>query len=239
MKRRIEQLRNELRTLASVNPGAINEYHELLERYTFLTTQADDLRRGADSLRQVIVELHKTMKRLFEETFKAVAAEFQVYFRTLFGGGTARLTLTDPRDFTQTGIEIAAQPPGKRLQNLALLSGGERALTGVALLFAILKVNPTPICVLDEVDAALDESNIGRFCGALRVLSERTQFIIITHNRGTMEIANTLYGVTLVEGGASRVISLRLSDIEMLTNRTNSSSGANGAHSPVPLAASK
>lgn len=214
IKRRIDQLKGGLKSLASVSPRAIEEYEEALTRYNFLTEQAEDLRRGAESLRQVIAELHKTMKRRFEETFKAVASEFQTYFRTLFGGGTARLTLTDPHDFVQTGVEIVVQPPGKRPQNLAALSGGERALTGVALLFAILKVNPTPVCVLDEVDAALDEANIGRFCVALRGLAEETQFIIITHNRGTMEIANALYGVSMREVGVSRIVSLRLTDVE-------------------------
>ncbi len=230
IKRRIDQLKSELRTLVSVNPQAIEEYQEALSRYTFLTNQARDLQLAAESLQRVIAELHKTMKKRFEETFKAVAAEFQAYFQTLFGGGTARLTLTAPGDFTQTGIDIVAQPPGKRLQNLALLSGGERALTGVALMFALLKINPAPICVLYEVDAALDEANISRFCNALIGLSRNTQFIVITHNRGTMETADALYGVSMAEGGVSKVISLRLSDIQAKPDPQLAMASSNSLH---------
>ena len=153
------------------------------------------------------------MHARFAATFEAVGREFRRHFTTLFGGGTARLTLTDPDDFAETGVEIVAQPPGKRLQSLALLSGGERALTATALLFAILTVNPTPFCVLDEVDAALDDANVGRFTEALRVIAERTQFIVITHNKGTMEMASSLYGVSMSADGASQVLSLKLEDI--------------------------
>ena len=210
LKRRLDQLRGQIRALGAVNPNAIAEYEEALSRYTFLTTQADDLQQAVKSLRTVIAELDELMRRRFEETFQAVAAEFKRYFTTLFAGGTARLVLTDPDDPQATGVEIIAQPPGKRLQSLALLSGGERALTAVALLFALLSVSPTPFCLLDEVDAALDEANIGRFCEVLQSLTQRTQFIVITHNRGTMEIADALYGVSMGEDSVSRVLSLKL-----------------------------
>ncbi|MBI4317959.1 MAG: chromosome segregation protein SMC [Chloroflexi bacterium] len=210
LKRHIDQIREKLRVLQGVNPRAVEEYEEALARYDFLTSQARDLQQAANSLRQIILELRKTMKAKFEETFRSVANRFREYFVTLFGGGTARLVLTDPKDISQTGVEIVAQPPGKRMQSLAALSGGERALSAVALLFAILKVNPTPVCVLDEVDAALDESNVARFCEALKGLAERTQFIVITHNRGTMEIADGLYGISMTDSCTSRVLSLRL-----------------------------
>jgi len=150
------------------------------------------------------------MEREFERTFQAVAAQFKEYFSTLFGGGTARLELTDPDDLTHTGVEIVARPPGKRAQSLALLSGGERSLTAIALIFAILKVSPTPFCVLDEVDAMLDEANIGRFRTLLKELAESTQFVVITHNRGTIEAADTIYGVSMGADSVSQVVSLKL-----------------------------
>jgi chromosome segregation protein len=213
LKRRVDSLRGQLRHLGAVNPNAVAEYEETLKRYTFLATQSEDLDKAVKSLKTVIGELDDLMRKRFEITFDAVAREFRRYFTTLFGGGTARLSLTDPDDLAETGIEIVAQPPGKRLQNLALLSGGERALTATALLFAIITVNPTPFCVLDEVDAALDDANVGRFTQALRTLAQHTQFIVITHNKGTMEIASSLYGVSMAADSTSQVLSLKLEDI--------------------------
>ncbi len=213
LKKRVDGLRGQLRHLGLVNPNAVTEYDETLKRYTFLTTQSDDLDKAVKSLRTVIAELDELMRTRFETTFEAVAKEFRRYFVTLFGGGTARLTLTDPDDLAETGVDIVAQPPGKRLQNLALLSGGERALTATALLFAILTVNPTPFCVLDEVDAALDDANVGRFRDALRLMGQRTQFLVITHNKGTMETATAMYGVTMATDGSSQVLSLKLEDL--------------------------
>jgi chromosome segregation protein len=210
LRRRIDHLRKQVKSLGAINPDAVAEYEETLGRYTFLTSQVQDLQQAARSLRTVIAELDALMQRRFEETFTAVAEEFKRCFVTLFNGGTAKLVLTDPEEPMSTGIEIIAQPPGKRLQSLALLSGGERALTAAALLFAILTINPTPFCFLDEVDAALDEANVGRFCDVLRALCRRTQFIIITHNRATMEMADAMYGVSLGDDGVSRVISLQL-----------------------------
>lgn len=213
LKRRVDGLRGQLRHLGLVNPNAVAEYEEALQRYAFLASQSEDLEKAVRSLRSVIAELDELMRTRFETTFEAVGREFRRYFTTLFGGGSARLTLTDPDDLAETGIEIVAQPPGKRLQSLALLSGGERALTATALLFAILTVNPTPFCVLDEVDAALDDANVTRFCDALRGLAQRTQFIVITYNKGTMEIASSLYGVSMAADSTSQVISLKLEDI--------------------------
>jgi len=158
----------------------------------------------------VIAELDEVLRREFHTTFKEVAARLKENFGRLFGGGSARLTLTDPDDISITGIEISAQPPGKRPQTLALLSGGERALTAVSLIFSILEVNPPPFCILEEVDAMLDEANVGRFRQALEALNRRTQFIVITHNRGTIQAANTIYGVSMGDDSVSQVVSLRL-----------------------------
>ena len=213
LEEEIRQLRAQIKRLGPVNPNAPAEYEEILERYRFLTAQAGDLEEAAGDLRQVIGELDELMKRDFKETFEAVRREFEEYFVSLFGGGAAELVLTEPDNLMETGVDIVARPPGRRKQSLAMLSGGERALTAVALIFAILKTSPTPFCFLDEVDATLDESNVGRFRDALQELSKRTQFIIITHNRGTVEVADTIYGVSMGEDSISRVISLKLDEI--------------------------
>lgn len=212
LEEEIGHLRTQIKELGSVNPNAVAEYEEVLERYNFLTTQAEDLEQAAQDLRQVIKELDELMEKDFRATFEAVRKEFKDYFVSLFGGGTADLVLTEPNDLMETGVDIIARPPGRREQSLALLSGGERALTAVALIFAILKTCPTPFCFLDEVDATLDEANVGRFREALQELSERTQFIVITHNRSTIEIADTIYGISMGEDGVSKVISLKLND---------------------------
>jgi chromosome segregation protein len=154
------------------------------------------------------------METSFRETFSAIAEEFKSTFQMLFGGGSAKLVLTDPEDIGQTGIEVIARPPGKKQQGLALLSGGERSLTAAALMFAILKVKPPPFCILDETDAALDEANVGRFRDALKSLSGNIQFVIITHNRGTIEAADTIYGISMGSDSASRAISLKLENVE-------------------------
>lgn len=206
----IGRLKAQIRDIGPVNPNAPAEYDEVLGRYDFLTTQAGDLEEAAMDLRQVIGELDELMERDFRETFEAVRKEFKEYFVSLFGGGAADLVLTEPDDLMETGVEIITRPPGRREQTLALLSGGERALTAAALIFAILKVSPTPFCFLDEVDATLDEANVGRFREALQELAERTQFIVITHNRGTVEVADTIYGISMGEDSGSRVISLKL-----------------------------
>jgi chromosome segregation protein len=215
----IHQIKAQLRRMGAVNLGAPDEYAEVLDRHTFLTTQASDLEEAALSLREVVAELDELMQREFLETFKAVAERFKGNFTQLFGGGSARLVLTDPDNVTLTGVEIVARPPGKRQQTLALLSGGERSLTAVALIFALLEVSPPPFCVLDEVDAMLDEANVQRFRGALEGLSRQTQFIVITHNLGTIQAADTIYGVSIGEDSVSQVVSLRLDGDRIATPR--------------------
>ena len=210
LEKEIRRVRNQLKYMGTVNPNAPQEYDELKARHTFLTEQASDAQHAIEKLNTAIAELDAIMRQKFQETFKAVSVEFTKFFTLLFNGGTARLELTDPENITQTGIDVTAKPPGKRAAHLAMLSGGERALTATALLFAILKVSPTPFCVLDEVDAALDEANVGRFRDALRTLAQGTQFIVITHNRTTMESADAVYGITMSDDGVSQAISLRL-----------------------------
>jgi chromosome segregation protein len=211
---RTAQLQGRLRRMGPVNALAPAEYATLLERHTFLNDQLADVRTASAMLREAIQELEDMMDTQFDRTFSAVAREFSAAFTQLFGGGTARLALVGSEENgdgrpTRRGIEIVAQPPGKRQLHLQLLSGGERALTAGALLFAILKHQPRPFCMLDEVDAALDESNVVRFREALKELARDTQFIVITHNRGTVEAADTLYGITMGEDSGSRVLSLR------------------------------
>jgi chromosome segregation protein len=210
LEEEIHQIKAQVRRMGAVNPNAPDEYAEVLDRYTFLTTQATDLEEAARSLREVIAELDDMMRREFLATFELVASHFKDNFVELFGGGTARLVLTDTEDVSLTGVEIIVRPPGKRQQTLALLSGGERSLTAVALIFALLEVSPPPFCVLDEVDAMLDEANVKRFRSALQALSEHTQFIVITHNRGTIQAADTIYGVSMGDDSVSQVVSLRL-----------------------------
>lgn len=214
LEKEIRKLRNQLKYMGAVNPNAPQEYDELKTRHEFLTEQAEDARHAIESLHKAIAELDEIMHRRFEETFNAINVEFGEFFPVLFNGGTARLELTQPDDLTQTGIDIIAKPPGKRATHLAMLSGGERALTAAALLFAILKVSPTPFCVMDEVDAMLDEANVGRFRDVLRSLTKETQFIVITHNRVTMESADAVYGITMGDDGVSQAISLRLDGTE-------------------------
>ena len=205
--------RAQLRRMGAVNPEAQQEFKSVKERHVFLTTQMEDLHKAEADLRQVIAELDELTRREFQKTFDAVAEEFHVIFHRLFGGGAARLTLTDPDNLTETGIDIEARLPGRREQGLSLLSGGERSLTAIALVFALLKVSPTPVCVMDEVDAMLDEANVGRFRDLLLELSKETQFIIITHNRNTVQAADFIYGVTMGRDSASQIISLKLDEI--------------------------
>jgi chromosome segregation protein len=190
-----------------------SEYQSVKERFDFLTTQVADLRKADADLRQVISELDELMRKEFRKTFDAVAAEFKGMFTRLFGGGSAKLILSDAENPTEAGIDIEARLPGRREQGLSLLSGGERSLTAVALVCSLLKVSPTPFCVMDEVDAMLDEANVGRFRDLLVELSNRTQFVVVTHNRNTVQAANVIYGVTMGRDSASQVISLRLDEI--------------------------
>jgi chromosome segregation protein len=210
LEEELSRLRAQIRRLGPVNPTAPEEYKETVERYNFLQEQSGDLLEASESLHKIIAELDGLIEHAFRQTFEAVAAEFTETFKSLFGGGHARLELSEPDDLAKTGVDIVAQPPGKRLQALASLSGGERALTAVALIFSVLKVSPTPFCILDEVDAMLDEANVGRFRSLLESLSEFTQIVIITHNRGTVLSADTVYGVSMGGDSISQVYSIRL-----------------------------
>jgi chromosome segregation protein len=210
LEQEMQLLKTRLRRLGAINPNAPDEYAEVRERHDFLTEQSADLEAASAKLRQTVAELDELMEAAFRETFEAVATKFSEMFTTLFNGGAARLELTDPDDLMNTGIDIVARPPGKRGQRLALLSGGERALTASALLFALLHVSPTPFCVFDEVDAMLDEANTGRFRMLLEELSQQTQFIVITHNRVTVEVADTIYGVSMGADAVSQVVSLKM-----------------------------
>ncbi len=210
--------RTQVRRMGPINPEAKQEFDRESERYSFMRAQIDDLRKAEEDLKHVISELDELTRQEFSKTFDAVDKQFRVLFTRLFGGGSARLSLTDPNNLVETGIEIEARLPGRREQGLALLSGGERSLTAVALVFALLKVSPTPVCVMDEVDAMLDEANVGRFRDLLQELSRDTQFVVITHNRNTVQVADVIYGITMGRDSASQMISLRLDQVtdEML-----------------------
>lgn len=215
-KNKVARIKQAIEQLGTVNLGAIEEYERISERYDFLTVQKNDLVQAKETLHEVIAEMDEEMKRRFDETFTQIKAEFSVVFQELFGGGQAELKLSDPQNLLETGVEVIAQPPGKKLKHLGLLSGGERALTAIALLFSILRVRPVPFCILDEVEAALDEVNVVRFAKYVKKYSGKTQFIVITHRKGTMEEADVLYGVTMQESGVSRLVSVRLEDTEEL-----------------------
>jgi chromosome segregation protein len=223
----VREMRARLSRVSNVNPEAPKEYAETAGRHDYLLTQSADLEAAIADMRKVIRELDDIMEKELHLTFAAVSTAFVEFFQSLFSGGTAKLVLADPSDITNSGIEIVARPPGKRPQSLALLSGGERTLTALALVFAILRVSPTPFCVLDEVDAALDEANVDRFRHTLEGLSADTQFIIITHNRRTLEGTNAIYGITMGTDGASRIISLRF-DGEQIVRRADAVAGGAG-----------
>ena len=213
LAQQIRDLRTQIRRLEPVNPGAKEEYDELAERHGFLSAQMEDLERASANLRQIIAELDEMMDTMFRTTFQSIAKEFTRMFDLLFNGGTAKLLPLDDDEGNIAGVEITARPPGKRTSGLGMLSGGERTLTAVALLFAVMRVSPTPFCILDEVDAMLDEANVGRFRAMLDELARDTQFIVVTHNRGTVEVADTIYGVSMGDDGVSQVLSLSLEDL--------------------------
>ncbi|MBA4538114.1 chromosome segregation protein SMC [Bacillus aquiflavi] len=215
-RQKVKLIKLSIDELGTVNLGAIDEYNRVSERFEFLLAQKNDLEEAKDTLFQVIDEMDEEVKKRFVQTFSDIRLHFEAVFQTLFGGGRADLQLTDPNNLLTTGVEIVAQPPGKKLQNLSLLSGGERALTAIVLLFSILKVRPVPFCVLDEVEAALDEANVQRFSQYLKRYSSETQFIVITHRKGTMEEADVLYGITMQESGVSKLVSVRLEDTKEL-----------------------
>ena len=210
IKKDVARIRDEIRRLGSVNVNAIEDYKELLERHTFLTTQYTDLVKAEETLEGIIQELDEGMRKQFTEKFQDIQREFDKAFKELFGGGKGTLELAEGEDILEAGIRIISQPPGKKLQNMMQLSGGEKALTAIALLFAIQNLKPSPFCLLDEIEAALDDSNVGRFASYLQKLTKNTQFIIITHRRGTMNAADRLYGITMQEKGVSTLVSVDL-----------------------------
>lgn len=218
LKKEITEIKGRIKSLGSVNVDAIEQYRELMERYTFLKGQHDDLTEAAESLEKIIEELEKSMRKQFQEQFSRIQEEFDKVFKLMFGGGKGRLELMEDRDILEAGVRVIAQPPGKKLQNMNALSGGEKALTAIALLFAIQNLKPSPFCLLDEIEAALDESNVVRFAEYLHKLTEHTQFIVITHRRGTMQEADRLYGITMQEKGVSALVSVDLIDEEELVS---------------------
>ena len=215
MKKEIASLKDQIKKLGDVNVNAIEDYKNLMERYNFLKTQHDDLVEAEKTLEGIIVELDTAMRKQFNEKFAEIGREFDKVFRELFGGGKGTLELMEDEDILEAGIRIIAQPPGKKLQNMMQLSGGEKALTAIALLFAIQNLKPSPFCLLDEIEAALDENNVTRFAKYLHKLTKNTQFIVITHRRGTMEKADRLYGITMQEKGVSTLVSVNLIDKEL------------------------
>ena len=208
--KKVNSLRKEIRELGSVNVDSIEEYKSLKERYDFMSEQRLDLEDTMAKLRKIIQDMTKTMKEQFKTQFALINKNFSEVFQELFGGGKASLSLEDEENILECGINITVQPPGKKLQNMMLLSGGEKAFTAIALLFAILKINPAPFCVLDEIEAALDDVNVYRFAEYLKKFSKDTQFLVITHRKGTMEAADTVYGVTMEENGISKLLSIKL-----------------------------
>jgi chromosome segregation protein len=219
----LEDLRGKLDSIGPVNPMADEEYRELETRHEFLTTQRQDLLDSISSTETAIRRIDTTSRRRFQEAFHEINRYFDITFKQLFGGGRAGLSLTDDEDILESGIDINAQPPGKRLQNVLLLSGGEKALTAIALMFAVFRYKPSPFCLLDEVDAPLDDANVGRFISMLGDLRKSTQFIIITHNRKTMEIADQMYGVTMEEPGISKLVSVKLVSDEAVASEARPS----------------
>jgi len=209
-QKRVNNIRTEIRDLGSVNVDSIDEYKNLKDRYDFMSEQRLDLENTMSKLRKVITDMTQIMKEQFREKFKIINKNFGEVFAELFGGGKASLNLEDEENILECGIEITVQPPGKKLQNMMLLSGGEKAFTAIALLFAILKINPAPFCVLDEIEAALDDVNVFRYADYLKKFTEHTQFLVITHRKGTMEAADTVYGVTMEESGISKLLSMKL-----------------------------
>ena len=211
--RRIGELKRDITALGTPNIGAIDEFQRVNTRYTYLTDQRNDVEKAKGELQNIIGEITEEMTKIFAEQFKLLSESFQTTFQELFGGGTARLELEDEEDILGCGIEIKAQPPGKALKTISLLSGGEKAFVAIALYFAILKVHPTPFCIMDEIEAALDEANVVRTARYMRTLADKTQFIVITHRRGTMEAADVLYGVTMQEQGVSKILTINLNDM--------------------------
>ena len=208
MKNLVAETKDRIRTLGDVNVNAIEDFKNVSERYSLLKTQHDDLIESEEALKKIIAELDEEMRKQFSEKFAQIKSQFDKVFRELFGGGKGTLELVEEEDVA--GIRIIAQPPGKKLQNMMQLSGGEKALTAIALLFAIQNLKPSPFCLLDEIEAALDDSNVKRYAKYLHKLTKNTQFIVITHRQGTMSAADALYGITMQEKGVSTLVSVKL-----------------------------
>jgi len=211
-EQKLVELKEKVQEIGPVNLGTIEEYEELRIRYEFLKNQQEDLNRSIAELEEAITRINVTTRKKLREAFDALKTKFSEVFLALFGGGRAELVLTDETNILETGVDIIAQPPGKRLQNINLLSGGEKTLTALSLLFASFLLKPTPLCILDEADSALDEMNTGKFANLVKDFSKDTQFIVVTHNRNTMSVADYIYGITMEEAGASKVISMQLVD---------------------------
>jgi chromosome segregation protein len=209
-QRESEKVRKSLQSLGDVNLGAIEEHEELAERFRFLSEQKEDLEGTIHNLREAISRINRTSRKRFRETFELVRERFEANFPRLFGGGKASLELTDAEDILEAGVDIMAMPPGKRLQNVNLLSGGEKTMTALALLVAVFQVRPSPFFLLDEVDAALDDANVGRFNQLIVEMASQSQFLVITHNKRTIEVADVLYGVTMEQKGVSKLVSVVL-----------------------------
>ena len=229
MTAHIQKLRAKLEGIGPVSLGSVEEYDELKRRLEFLQTQQYDLLKARDDLKASITQINRAARAQFRETFERIKQEFRHYYTRLFNGGQADLLLMDEEDVLECGIDIVARPPGKRLQSISLLSGGERALTAIALLFALFKVRPSPFCILDEIDAPLDEANVDRFTRVLEEFLALSQFILITHNKKTITKADSLYGVTMAEPGISKILSAKLT---LAPHPTNSPS-------PTPVPASE
>jgi len=212
----LEELKKKLNKIGEVNLSAIEEYEELEQRNKFLNEQYEDLLSSKEQLKKVIERINRICSKRFKETFEQVNERFQKVFPVLFGGGEARLILIEDPEKSEMGIDIEAKPPGKKLQNVSLLSGGEKALTAVALIFSIFLVKPSPYCLLDEVDAPLDDANVMRFNDLVKEMAKRSQIIVVTHNKHTMKVNNKLYGVTMEEKGVSKMVSVTLDDAEVL-----------------------
>ena len=215
LKKQIAGIKDDIRKLGDVNVNAIEDYKEISERYGFLKGQHDDLIEAEKTLVGIIEELDTGMRKQFMEKFAEIQREFDKVFKELFGGGKGTLELVEDEDILECGIRIIAQPPGKKLQNMMQMSGGEKSLTAISLLFAIQNLKPSPFCLLDEIEAALDDSNVGRFAKYLHKLTKSTQFIVITHRRGTMAAADRLYGITMQEKGVSTLVSVNLIDDDL------------------------
>jgi chromosome segregation protein len=213
LRGRITELSTLIDRMGSVNLDAMREHEEAEKRFAFYSEQKADLEKALADLERAIQQMNRESKRLFEETFEAVNAKFQEIFPRMFRGGRASLRLTNPEDMLETGIDILAQPPGKKLSSIELMSGGEKALTAVSLIFAIFQIKPSPFCILDEVDAPLDEANVARYNEMVRSMTDRSQFILITHIKRTMQMVDVLYGVTMPESGVSKIVSVQLNEV--------------------------